>query len=71
MVEKLISAKEVAEILGLSEKTVKAKHKRLGLPYYKVASLVRFRLSEIEAWLASRHIDKNMPAPRVIKNIRI
>lgn len=45
-IEKLISAKEVAEILGLSEKTVRAKHKRLGLPHYKVGWLIKYRASE-------------------------
>lgn len=70
-IEKLISAKEVAEILGLSEKTIKAKHKRLGLPHYKIASLIKYRASEIEDWLQNRHIDKNTTMPRVVRQIKI
>lgn len=69
-IEKLISAKEVAGILGLSEKTIKAKHKRLGLPHYKVGWLIKYRASEIESWLEMRH-SKNASVPRVVKNIRI
>jgi len=68
--EKLITAKEVAEILGISEKTVLGKHKKLGLPYYKVGWLLKFRASEIEEWLQNRH-SKNVPVPRVVKHIRV
>lgn len=69
-IEKLISAREVAEILGLSEKTVKAKHKRLNLPCYKVGSLIKYRASEIEQWLQNRH-SKNVTVLKVVRHIKI
>lgn len=68
-IEPLISAKQVAEILGLSEKTIKAKHKRLGLPHYKVGWLIKYRASDIEAWLQKRHREKKMPEIRVVRKI--
>ena len=53
MGERLLTAREVAELLGLSVKTVLARFERGDLPgfrlYGRVGAPVRFRLSEIEA----------------------
>lgn len=67
--EKLVNVKEIAGILGLTEKTVRSKYKRLGLPYYKVGWLIRFRVSEIEDWLQKRHKEKHMQMPKLVKKI--
>jgi hypothetical protein len=54
--ERLLCAREVAEILGLSVKTVLARFERGDLPgfrlYGKVGAPVRFRLSDLEATIA-------------------
>jgi hypothetical protein len=54
--ERLLCAREVAEILGLSAKTVLARFERGDLPgfrlYGKVGAPVRFRLSDLEATIA-------------------
>ena len=57
MSERLLTAREVAEMLGLSVKTVLARFERGDLPgglrlYGKVGAPVRFRLSELEAAIA-------------------
>ena len=56
MGERLLTAREVAEILGLSRKTVLTRFEHGDLPgfrlYGKVGAPVRFRLSEIEAAVA-------------------
>jgi predicted DNA-binding transcriptional regulator AlpA len=54
--ERLLNSREVAEILGLSVKTVLARFERGDLPgfrlYGSVGAPVRFRPSEIEAAVA-------------------
>jgi len=54
--ERFLTAREVAEILGLSVKTVLTRFERGDLPgfrlYGRVGAPVRFRLSEIEATIA-------------------
>jgi hypothetical protein len=54
--ERLLCAREVAEILGLSVKTVLARFERGDLPgfrlYGRVGAPVRFRASELEATIA-------------------
>lgn len=51
---KLLTARELHNVLGISEKTV-YKYVSLNLiPYYKIEANVRFRPQEILEWLRSR-----------------
>jgi excisionase family DNA binding protein len=51
MNEKLVGLKEVADHLGMSESFVQKAIYRHDLPVWRVGRRVRFRLSEIDAWI--------------------
>jgi len=51
---KLLTVKELAEILAISEKTIYSYVSRNMIPYYKIESSVRFRPKQIVSWLSSR-----------------
>ena len=57
--ETLLSRKEAADYLGIKEHTlaVWACNSRYNLPYVKIGSLVKYRLSDLQAFLA-RHTHK-------------
>jgi excisionase family DNA binding protein len=56
MAERLMSTAELAEWLGISEGTVHNYRTALGLPFLRLsASVIRFRPSEVEAWLTERN----------------
>ena len=55
--EPLCRAKDVATLLRTSVSHVYRAAARGDIPSYRVGSLVRFRMSEIEAWLAQRRPD--------------
>ncbi len=50
--EKMMIAGEVAAYLRCSTSTVRRMVRRGQIPHYRLGKLVRFRLSEIERWLA-------------------
>jgi excisionase family DNA binding protein len=43
--------------LGLAGATVRKYVSRRVLPYYKVGKLVRFTVSDLDSWLASRRVE--------------
>jgi len=49
--DSLLTAREVAELLGLSPSTVLDMWERGQLPGFKIGRAVRFRPSEVETWL--------------------
>ena len=49
--ERLVTARQLAEVLGLSASTVLDMWERGELPGFKIGRAVRFRPSEVEAWL--------------------
>ena len=49
--EKLMTAREVARILSISEKTVYSYVSRNLIPHYKIEANVRFRARDIAIWL--------------------
>jgi excisionase family DNA binding protein len=55
--ERLEGIKETAEWTGLSVGWWYAAVAAKRVPYYKVGQYVKFRRSEIEAWLAAQHRD--------------
>jgi excisionase family DNA binding protein len=55
--DRLLKAREVAELLGLSPATVLDWFESGRLPGFKLSSrAVRFRESEVLAWLDERHV---------------
>ena len=52
--EKYITAKEVADMVKLSEQTIR-RYVMLGqIPFYKIVRAVRFKPSEIQKWVDDR-----------------
>jgi excisionase family DNA binding protein len=49
--EKLLTAREVARILSISEKTVYSYVSRNLIPHYKIEANVRFRARDVADWL--------------------
>jgi excisionase family DNA binding protein len=49
--EKLLTAREVARILSISEKTVYSYVSRNLIPHYKIEANVRFRARDLANWL--------------------
>jgi excisionase family DNA binding protein len=58
--EKLLTAREVARILSISEKTVYSYVSRNLIPHYKIEANVRFRARDIANWLR-RHASLIQP----------
>ena len=57
MSERLLTTREVAEFLGLSPETVLRRYRAGELPGYRLASnVLRFRESEVEAWLEAQRV---------------
>jgi excisionase family DNA binding protein len=55
---RLLTAAEAAEFLGIAIQTLAVwrMNKRCNIPYIKVGQSVRYRLADLEAWLASRTV---------------
>lgn len=57
--DKMLSPDEVAELLGISVRTVYAwRYRGDGPPGFKVGRHVRYRPSDVEAWLADQADDR-------------
>lgn len=57
MNEPMITANQVADMLGVSIYTVyRLKDKPNGLPAYKVAGCIRFRPSEVDAYISAQAV---------------
>ncbi len=56
MSERLLTARELADLLGFQAGTIVDWAERGDLPCFKVGGRLRFRLSEIEKWLATRRL---------------
>lgn len=54
--EDLISVEQAVPLLGLSKRTIQDMASRRELPVYKIKKCVRFRVSELEAWLQERKV---------------
>ena len=66
MTDRLLTAKQLAEVIGLKPGTVLDKWERGELPGYKFGRAVRFNLEEILATGrpdAGRHVTSEPPAP--------
>ena len=56
MIEQLLTARQVGELLGFSAATVVDWAEAGKLPAFKVGGRLRFRLSEVEAWLEAQRV---------------
>lgn len=55
MTERLLTAAEVADLLGVSPGTILDWHEaEKGPPAFKIGRAVRFRREEVEAWLETK-----------------
>jgi PTS system nitrogen regulatory IIA component len=54
--EPLLTARELADLLGFAAGTIVDWAERGEIPAFKVGGRLRFRLSEIEEWLESRRL---------------
>lgn len=53
--EPVVDKNGVAELLAVSPRTVEGWVARGEIPFYRVNRMVRFRVSQVEAWLEDRH----------------
>ena len=51
--ERLYSVEEIANHIGVSKDTIRAWVKKETIPFYKVGRQYKFKLSEIDEWVAS------------------
>jgi excisionase family DNA binding protein len=59
LIDKLLTTKEVARLTGLSTSTfekARLKSRGNGLSWYKIGGCIRYRRSEVEAWLESGRV---------------
>jgi len=56
--DKLLTRKQAADYLGVADGTLEvwATTKRYDLSYIKIGRLVKYRLSDLEAFIASRRV---------------
>ena len=59
--ERLLSARELAELLGFAPGTVLDWFEVGRLPGFKIGTAVRFRASEVEAWLETQRVGAVSP----------
>lgn len=60
MMEQLISSDQLSEQLGISKRTLKRWLVELDLPHYKIGRTVKFKPSEILAWLEQFRKGQNL-----------
>jgi excisionase family DNA binding protein len=56
---RLLSTRETAELLGIGISTLRRNWPSMGLSAYRVGHQLRFRQSEVEAWLEARRIERH------------
>lgn len=60
----LMTVPEVAKYLGYSEGTIYQKVSRGEIPFVKLGHALRFRRSELDAWIAEKDAEaKSEPSP--------
>ena len=61
MTERLLTARELAELLGFAPGTIVDWAEAGKLPAYKIGGRLRFKLSEIEAYVQSKRRGPSVP----------
>lgn len=54
MTERLLTSRELGELLGFSTAWVQDRFEAGDLPGFRISGRLRFRMSEVEAWLEER-----------------
>jgi excisionase family DNA binding protein len=54
--EPLLDVDGAAAYLGMTEKGIRRRVQERTIPYYKVGRLLRFRRSELDAWLSEQAV---------------
>lgn len=57
--ERLLSAAELAELLGFAPGTIVDWAERGSVPAFKLGGRLRFRLAEVEAWLEGQRLPES------------
>jgi excisionase family DNA binding protein len=71
MTERLLTAKEVADLLAVPESWVREATREGRLPHLALGRYRRYERSAIESWLADQHGDRGTgPASRAIYDLR-
>jgi excisionase family DNA binding protein len=69
--ESLMTARQVAELLGVHENWVYDQAADGTLPSYKIGGTRRFDPDELRAWIAShREVEREQPARRPQRSVR-
>jgi predicted DNA-binding transcriptional regulator AlpA len=60
---KLLSERDVAELLSISIKTLQAqRYKGVGIPFYRIGRVVRYREAEVLAFIEAGRVNTNQEA---------
>jgi excisionase family DNA binding protein len=70
MSERLLTAKEVAELLAVPESWVREATRTGRLPHLPLGRYRRYERAAIETWLAQQRATPGQPPPRAIKDLR-
>lgn len=63
--DELLNQSKVAKILGVTEKFLEARRCRGGgVPYIRVGRLVRYKKSDVDAWIDSRRVSSTSEVGR-------
>jgi excisionase family DNA binding protein len=61
--ERLLTSRELGELLGFSMAWVQDRFEAGDLPGYRISGRLRFRVSEVEAWLEGKRAGAGGDAP--------
>lgn len=53
-----LTPRQVSQIYGFNESTQINFRQKLALPYYKIGKMIRYKKSEFEEWLETKHKNK-------------
>jgi hypothetical protein len=57
----LLTEREAAQMLGCSVYALRAwRSRKIGPPYYRVSTLIRYRISDLEEYLRSRQVTPSL-----------
>jgi excisionase family DNA binding protein len=70
MTERLLTAKEVAELLAVPESWVREATREGRIPHVKLGRYRRYQPAAIEAWLAEQHRDTKAASGRNLRSGR-
>ena len=59
MTERLLRTRELADVIGFSPATVQDWFEAGTLPGFRIGGRLRFRMSEVEAWLEERRPERS------------